>query len=212
MIKINLLGVAAPGPAIRERPPVTIGFQVGTLLGALIVCFLVVGVFYKIWSGKIDSLNVDLKKEQAEQARLAAIKAENLRYQQQVQQLDQRINTIQALQASRVGPVEIMTALGTVVNKTSDVYLYTASNTTGRLVLRGQSGSVDSMAVFLASLKSSGYFEDVQLHRFFEDDQHGRLTYKFDVSCVYKPPQLPLTGTPAAPTASPGAPAGRTGM
>ncbi len=209
MIKINLLGVAAPGPAVRERPPVTIGFQVGTLLGALIVCFLVVGVFYKIWSGAIDNLNVELKKEQAEQARLAAIKAENLRYQQQVQQLDQRINTIQALQASRVGPVEIMSALGNVVNKTSDVYLYTASNTTGRLALRGQAGSVDSMAVFLASLKSSGYFEDVQLQRFYEDDQHSRLTYKFDVSCVYKPPS---TGTPAAPSAAPGAPAGRTGM
>ncbi|MBZ5564073.1 MAG: PilN domain-containing protein [Acidobacteriia bacterium] len=212
MIKINLLGVAAPGPAPRERPPVTIGFQVGTLVGALIVCFLVVGVFYKMWSGAIDNLNIELKKEQAEQARLAAIKAENLRYQEQVQQLDQRINTIQALQASRVGPVEIMSALGTVVNKTSDVYLYTASNTTGRLALRGQAGSVESMAVFLASLKSSGVFDDVQLHRFFEDDQHGRLTYKFDVSCMYKPPQPPSTGTTAAPTATPGAPAGRTGM
>lgn len=212
MIKINLLGVAAPGPAVREKPPVSVGFQVGTLVGALIVCFLVVGVFYRMWSGAIDNLKTELKKEQAEQARLAAIKAENLRYQQQVKQLDQRINTIQALQASRVGPVEIMTALGNVVNKTSDVYLYTAANTTGRLVLRGQSGSVDSMAVFLASLKSSGVFDDVQLHRFFEDDQHNRLTYKFDVSCVYKPPQPPSTGTAAAPGATSGAPAARTGM
>jgi Tfp pilus assembly protein PilN len=212
MIKINLLGVAAPPPTAAPRAPATVAFQVGTFVGALIVCFLVVGVFYKVWSGAIENLQVELKKEKAEQARLAAIKAENLRYQREVKQLDQRINTIQALQASRVGPVQLMSALGNVVNKTHDVYLYAARTSTGRVVLSGQAGSVDSMATFLASLKNSGYFDDVQLRRFFQDDQGNRLRYKFDLDCVYKAPQPATAGAPAGAPAQPGARAQGTGM
>ena len=56
------------------------------------------------------------------------------------------------------------------------------------------------MANFLAFLKNSGSFDDVQLEQFYQDDQHERLTYKFTLSCQFKSP----TGGPS-PTAG-GAP------
>ena len=87
------------------------------------------------------------------------MKAQNEKYQQRLKDLETRINTIQALQNSRVGPVELMSALGNIVSKTNDIYLYTLTPAGDRLELKGQSGAVDSMANFLAFLKNSGTFE-----------------------------------------------------
>ena len=42
------------------------------------------------------------------------------------------------------------------------------------------------MANFLAFLKNSGSFDDVQLEQFYQDDQHDRLAYKFTLSCLFK--------------------------
>ncbi len=95
-------------------------------------------------------------------------------------------NTIQALQNSRVGPVELMSTLGNIVNKTSDIYLYTLSPQGERFELKGQSNSVDSMANFIAYLKTAGPFDDVQLSQFYQDDVKDKQTYKFSVSCGFK--------------------------
>ena len=207
MIKINLLGVAPPPTAAAAGAPATRTFQITIFVGSLVVCFAIVGVFYRFWSGEVAQLQKSLKQEQSRESELAGVKAQNDRYQQHLKDLETRINTIQALQSSRVGPVEFMTALSNVVNRTRDLYLFTVSPQGGRLVMRGQSESVDSMANFLSSLKSSGYFDDVQLRQFYEDDQENRLSFKFSLDCVYKPLTAAAaaapTGTPAS-TATPG--------
>jgi Tfp pilus assembly protein PilN len=206
MIKINLLGVAS-SRAVTE--PATLTFQLTFAVGSLVVCFATVGLTYKVWSGRVQKLQADLQREKAEQARLAAIKAETDQYQLQLKQLEMRIDTIQALQASRVGPVEHMTVLGDVVNRTIDLYLYTITPERDRTVLKGQAGSVESMAKFLASLKGSQYFQDVQLRQFYQDDQQNRLTYKFTIDYIYRPPAA--AAQPAAPPAAAGG-ARRAGM
>ena len=225
MIKINLLGAAPPptkAPSVGG-PPAPVATQVIMLVGALIICFGIVGIFYKIWSNQITDYENKLKKEQVRRTELAGVKAQNERYQQRLRDLETRINTIQALQNSRVGPVELMSALGGVVSKTNDVYLYTMAPVGDRVQLKGQSGTVESMATFLASLKNSGSFEDVQLEQFFEDDQKELLTYKFTLNCQFKSPTGgasptagaapggaaaggPGVGPPAGPAGLPGAP------
>ena len=144
--------------------------QVVMFVGALIICFGIVGVIYKIWTNQIADLRKARNREKIRQTELAVVKAQNEKYQQRLKDLETRINTIQALQNSRVGPVELMSALGNVVNKTNDVYLYTLAPAGDRLQLKGQSGTVDSMANFLAFLKNSGSFDDVQLEQFYQDD------------------------------------------
>jgi Tfp pilus assembly protein PilN len=196
MIKINLLGVAPPPTKAAPGPPATKAFQAVTFVGALIVSFAIVGVIYKIWSNQVVELQQKSKQEKMRQTELAVVKSQNEKYQQHLRDLETRINTIQALQNSRVGPVEMMTALGNVINRTSDVYLYTVSPTADRLVLKGQSGTVDSMANLLAFMKSSGYFDDVQLQQFYQDDQHNRLTYKFTLDCLLKSSTAAAAATP----------------
>jgi Tfp pilus assembly protein PilN len=197
MIKINLLGVAVPTPKAAPGAPSSKAMQLGSLAGALVVCFAIVGLLYKMWSGSIDTLNVQLKKQQAEQARLAAIRVENAKYEQERRLLEQRINTIEMLKASRVGPTEFMNALGNVVNKTKDLYLFTAAPQGERLVFHGQANSVDSVAGLMSSMKTSGYFDDVQLRQFYEDDVGNRISYKFNLDCAYKSPSAVASTTQA---------------
>jgi Tfp pilus assembly protein PilN len=201
MIKINLLGVAPPPTKAAPGPPATRVFQVVTFVGALIVSFAIVGVIYKIWSNQIAELEQRQKQEKVRQSELAGVKAQNERYQQRLKDLETRINTIQALQNSRVGPVEMMSALGNVVSRTSDVYLYTLTPAADQIHLKGESGSVDSMANFLGYLKNSGYFQNVQLQQFYEDDQHEHVNYKFSMDVAFKSP------TGAVMASAPGAPA-----
>ena len=127
MIKINLLGVAPPPSRVSSvgGAPAPKATQVVMFVGALVICFGIVGVIYKIWSNQIADLEKRQSQEKIRQTELAAVKAQNEKYQQRLKDLETRINTIQALQNSRVGPVELMSALGNIVNKTNDIYLYT---------------------------------------------------------------------------------------
>src|ERR1035441_6501340 len=123
MIKINLLGVAPPPSRLSSVTgvPAPKATQVLIFLGALIICFGIVGVIYKIWSIQIENLETARNREKIRQNELAAVKAQNATYQQRLKDLETRINTIQALQNSRVGPVELMGVLGNIVHRTRDV-------------------------------------------------------------------------------------------
>jgi Tfp pilus assembly protein PilN len=202
MIKINLLGVAAPKPKPALAPASKV-VQSGAFLGALVLCLGIAGLFYMIWSASIDRLNVELGKQQAERARLAAIRQENAKYEQERQLLEQRINTIQVLQASRVGPTEFMNALGNVLNKTSnDLYLVSVAPLGERVVIHGLAASAKSVAALLSFLKTSGYFYDVQLRQFYEDDVQSLVSYKFNMDCTYKSPSAAASPTQGGAGAS----------
>ena len=206
MIRINLLGVARPMAKPAAAPP-TAARQALIFVASLLAVFAVVGFIWRYWTTEINRLNQEYAKQQIEAERLKQIRAENLRYVQQRQQLESRINTIQTLVNSRVGPVDFMTALGNVVNRSSDLYLMTVTPEGARVVIRGQSNSVESIGNFVASLKNSGRFDEVQLRQYFQDDQHDRLSFKFQLDCVYKlPSAAPAAVQPAA--AAPGRQAG----
>jgi Tfp pilus assembly protein PilN len=222
MIKINLLGVAPPPTkmvSVGGAPPAAKATQIIMFVAALLVCFGIVGIIYKIWSNQIDDLTKARDREKIRAAELATVKAQNAKYQQRLQDLETRINTIQALQNSRVGPVELMSSLGNVVSKTTDVYLFTMAPVGEKLELKGQSGTVDSMASFMAYLKNSGYYHDIELQQFYQDDQHERLTYKFALNCAFKsstggasPTAGPMAQIPGGAPGAPGTPSGSLGQ
>ncbi len=200
MIRINLL---TTGAAMRVAKPVSAAPASGLrnflvfIVSALVAGGTVLG-FYTIWSRDVARLQQDLKKEQLREAELRGVQEQNRRYQQQLQQLEVRINTIQTLQNSKSGPVAFMTALSDVVNRTGDLYLFSVAPEGERLAIKGQSSTVESMAQFIAALKHSGSFQDVQLRQYWEDDQQNRLAYKFNLDCIYRSPAA------VAPAAAPG--------
>src|SRR5579871_3020731 len=118
MIKINLLGVApSPSKLSSSGAPATPTATLAMVfVGSLIVCLGIVGVIYKIWSNRIADYEQKRSREKIRQTELQAVKTQIQKYQQRLKDLETRINTIQALQNSRVGPVELMGSLGNIVN------------------------------------------------------------------------------------------------
>lgn len=210
MIRINLLGVTKPVKV--AAPPTSAGRQALIFGVAVVVAFGVVGFMYRIWSNQIADLNKKIADEKREADRLAQIRAENQRYVAQREQLERRINTIQALLNAKAGPVDFMTYLGTVATHNPDLYLLTVNPDGARVVIKGQSNSVESIANFIANLQGSGRFQDVQLRQYFQDDQFSRLAFKFNVDCVYKMPPAQPPATQGQPGAGPATPARQAGF
>lgn len=206
MIRINLLGVARPGPVKVAGPPPTAAKQAIMFVGSLVVALVIVGAFYLIWTAEVTKLTKERDEQKREQERLAQIRAEVQRLNQQKQQLERRKNTIQTLQNNRVGPADFMTALGNTVNRTNELYLLSVNPEGERVALNGQANTVQAIANFITELKRSDRFKDVQLRRYFQDDQDSRRSFKFNIDIVYKLPQAPAPEMkPAATPAAPGA-------
>lgn len=215
MIRINLLGVAPPPGAKAPGPPTTTA-RMAVIFGiALLVSFLVVAIFYRIWSTAVNQQKDALKKEQDREAELKTVAAKNQRYQADILELERRTKIMDTLQNSRTGPVDLMSGLGATVNRTNDLYLITVAPSGNRLVVRGQSNSVESIAVFIAALKKQfGPDSDVQLRQYYQDDQGQRLSFKFNIDFTYQqqPPPPAQTPAPAArPAPAPAAPGRRAG-
>jgi Tfp pilus assembly protein PilN len=191
MIKINLLreeSARATADVHSEPGARNPLYLIG---GSAVLSFGVIAFLWWYWSGQIAKLNVQMQRERAEQARLASIQAENARYQKQLQELERRITAIQALEAARVGPVQLMASLGEMVDRTPALYLLSVSNDGERLAFKGQAGTPAAIAEFINVLKNSNSFSDVQLRQYYQDDQESSRSFKFDLDCAYKPVALP---------------------
>jgi Tfp pilus assembly protein PilN len=211
MIKINLLEEPGVRDVGMEEAPSSASFQVKVLLPCVLAALAILGSLYGFWSHRIHQANDRLVVEQREAARLAAIQAENQRYEREVQERQARIQTIQALENSRTGPVELMQLLAASVNRTLGLYLLSVSSKNGRLGLDGGSPSVDSIADLITALEKAGSFGDVQLHQYYEDDRFDQVHFRFNLDCVYQPRNPAVAATPAVAPAAPAAAAHATG-
>jgi Tfp pilus assembly protein PilN len=200
MIKINFLQEEAVHAVDSE--PVATGLpparQTAVFLASLLVALALTGALYWFWNRQLNRLSQDLAAEQHEAARLSAVQAENQRFQQRVSEAERRLDTVRSLQNQRVGPVALMNALGELVNRTTGLYLLTVNAEGGRLQIQGQSDSLEAIVNFIGVLRHSGSFADVQFHQFFQDDQEKRLSFKFNLDCVYQPAATPTTARPGS--------------
>lgn len=211
MIRINLLGIQEKRPK-GPSPPTSAGRQAAIFVVSVVVSAVVVFFIYKMWSRQIADLNTKIAAEKREADRLAQIRAENQKYVAQRTQLERRITTIQALLNSKAGPVDFMTYLATVSTNNNDLYLLTVAPEGARVVIKGQSNSVESIASFIANLQGSGRFQDVQLRQYYQEDQFSRLAFKFNIDCVYKMPPAQPPAAQAPPGAGQATPARQVGF
>lgn len=203
MMKINLLGQEAPESKIALGSAAT--RQVLVFVVAMAVSMSTVGFVDYYWSHQISQVQAALKREQIRQKELASVRAQNQEYQRQLKTLEERIQTIQKLQARRQGPVDLMEGLGETVNRTRDLYLLQVSPKGNMLHIRGEASRVPAIAKFIRALMSSPQFSDVKLRQYYQDDQHGRINFKFNLDCAYVPPERkePAAGKKSAIAALP---------
>lgn len=200
MIRINLLEGATP--SLQPKPGPASSFPAKVFGGTLLAAAIVVGGCYWYLDRQLTRLGQQLEAERREAARLAAIQAENTRYEAQLRDIERRIAAIQALENNRQGPSDLMTVLGATVNRTAALYLVSVSPKEGRLVVNGLTGSVVFIADFIAALRAAGDFQDVQLRQYFEDDREGQVSFRFNLDCVYKPPTAAAPNPTGASTSA----------
>jgi Tfp pilus assembly protein PilN len=189
MIRINLLeGARRERETKPEVGPAAATFQAQVFIGALLVAGVVVGGVYWFLSHRLAELNKQMDVERREAARLAAIQAENTRYEADLKDIDRRIAAVQTLEDNRHGPTQLMMLLAGMVNRAPGLYLISVTPKEGRLLFNGASSSVTSIADFFGALNAAGNFRDVQLREYYEDDdKDGRVNFKFSLDCVYSP-------------------------
>lgn len=194
MMKINLL--AQDGPELRLVAGSSAqARQALIFVVALAVSMTTVGFVYYYWSHQVGQEQAALNREQIRQKELATVKAQNQEYQRQLKTLEERVHTIQMLQSSRQGPVDLMEGLSETVNRTHDLYLLQVTPEGNMLHIQGEAQQVPAIAQFIKALLSSSRFTDVKLRQYYQDNQHGRTNFKFNLDCSYVPPG---TATPAA--------------
>ncbi len=199
MMKINLLGQEAPRAAIvaGSSPAAR---QATVFMVALAITLGTVGFVYTYWGHQIKQQQAALVREQVRQKELASVKAQNQEYQRQLKTLEERVQIIQKLQASRQGPVDLMEGLGVSVNTTRDLYLLQVTSEGNVLHIRGEAQRVQAIAQFIKALMDSPRFGEVKLKQYYQDDQNGRTNFKFNLDCSYTRPEV---AAPAAAGKSP---------
>lgn len=207
MMRINLLGgpkVLAPTAAPAAVAPSAISASAVIFVALGLVSLIT--LFYL--QSEIKTLDTEIQAAERKKAELADIRRKAEGYEKTLSELQQRKDTVDALAKSRVGPVELMRALGVNATRANDLYLVSVAKERDRLQIKGQANTVDSIANFLAALEQSGSFTDVQLRQSFENDKGRRTNFDFTLDCLFK---SSATVGPEVPAAQPGGAAATAG-
>ena len=208
MIRINLL---APGRehAKRKAPGLPLAQRV-TIACSLILVGAGLGILWWWWALDRQStqLDADIAAAQRETARLKTLITQVETFEQQKQQLQQRVALIEELRQGQSIPVHLLDQLSRAL---PDMLWLTdlKQDTGGDLTLEGRCATLTALSDFVGNLEQSTYFTrpveiiDSQVEP--AAPPAGELI-KFSVKARFAPAAAPA---PAAVSARRGAPAGR---
>ena len=176
MIRINLLGVPKPKKGKREGAPVmptlpTDGPNpIFLLIVVLTISIGAVLYLQRQYTAENERIAAQMKKEQMDSVRLAAIKAKYEQRQKEAAEYEARVRVIDELRNNQSGPVDLLTMLGTTVNNTEAVWLNTMNDGGNQINVEGVALSANAVANLMSNLSKSGYFKTVQIERTYQDE------------------------------------------
>src|SRR5262245_424138 len=191
MIRVNLSGkqkkaVAKAAKATSSGPSTPTNAL--PLLHLLILVGTAIGgyLWYNSLTSQSSDLSTRIESLQEEQKKLEAIIKQDQVYEARKVALEKRIHVIEDLRKNQLSPVVVLDALDEAIDKTRFVWLSSLSQNNTTISMAGTGTSVDTLSSFVANLKSTGYFKNINLARF--DDSRGN--YTFSLSCEFSPPSL----------------------
>ena len=193
MIKVNLSGKQQqkkqqPVAKAASKPLSTGPSSALPLLHLVLVAgTAVAGYFwYSDLTTQSDNLSNRIGSLQQEQTKLDAIIKTEQVYETRKAALEKRIQIIEDLRKNQLSPVVVLDALANAIDRTRFVWLSNLSQSNATISMAGTGTSVDTLSDFVANLKSTGYFRNINLARF--DDAKGN--YTFSLTCEFSPPAL----------------------
>lgn len=192
MIRINLLGAPKPkskrgSAAVSAAAVMEVGDVGSPNLKIAIVLLLVAGINFGQWY-RLDRASKDIAKQMqsAEQKNreLADVKERYLERQRQADNYKRRVDVIDQLRASQVGPVNLLNTIGDTVNKTEAVWLDTMQDEGSSVNIKGMALSTDAVANLIANLQKTGYFKNIEIKETFQDSSFKDMqAFQFTLTC-----------------------------
>ena len=180
MIKINL----AP-PTGRSRAGVAPGINLGIVFGAIAALLVVVlGAYGFMLRAAVGELHRDIEQSQAEVARLKPIIAEGQRYRQEKEELERRVSAIEMVARNQSRPAYLLDALANMLP--ANLWLTRVEEKTQQLKFAGITYSSVALSDFMANLRVSGKFKDVDLVESRQDLTKSPRTITFEVTCRFE--------------------------
>lgn len=186
MIRINLLGI--PKAKKIKRPTITLGGAPNAgLIIAVIVAGTLGGNYYYYWklNSNAASLKRQLEDANAENKKLAAVKARYTERQKQFDAYDHRLKVIHQLQAGQQGPLSLLDTVSATVNSTDAVWLTSMTDEGANINLQGTALSSNAVANLITALKKTNYFKSIEMKETFQDDRVGDMqAFQFTLVCA----------------------------
>ncbi|HLJ25616.1 MAG TPA: PilN domain-containing protein [Candidatus Angelobacter sp.] len=203
MIRINLLGIPKAKRGKRPAAPASLSDGPSTTLLVLIfVIVLAAGLWgwYTIVDRQRVQLHKDLQAAQAENQRLAEVKAKYEANRRKAEQFEQRFRIIDQLKQAQSGPVSLLNMVADTVSKTDAVWLEAITDDGKNIDFTGLALSPDAVANLMANLEKTGKFKTVEIKETSQASEIKELqAFKFELICEKSGPNLP--GAPGAPGA-----------
>ena len=176
MIRINLLGIQRPKKGKRSSAPALPSLPSEgpnpILLLVIVLAIVGTGIYYLDHQYTVENQRIaeQMRKEQADAVRLAAIKTKYEERQKQAAEYEARVKVIDELRANQLGPVTLLNMVGTTVNNTDEVWLSSMNDGGNQINVEGVALSANAVANLMSNLIKSGYFKNVEITRTFQDE------------------------------------------
>lgn len=158
MIRINL----APASTKRGGGLSLPDLNLGTLFGVLaLVLVVVLGGWWWSLSAEIRRLNTEIAENKKQADQLKVVIAEGQRFRRDKEVLERRINAIEIVARQQTRPVYLLDAVLDQLPK--DLWLTRMEEKGTQLKFAGNTYSAMALSDFMANLKASGKFKDVDI-------------------------------------------------
>jgi len=180
-IRINL----AP-PVARKGFSLSVpSFNLGWLFGILFAVLLgALGMWWWGLESDMTRLNREIADNRTEVNRLKGLIAEGQRFKKEKEELERRINAIDAVARKQTRPVYLLDALADMMPR--DVWLTRLEERGPVLRLAGVAYSSIALSDFMNNLKASNKFADVDLVESRQDLSKPVRTITFEVTCRFE--------------------------
>jgi len=196
MIRINLLGISRPKKGKRSSAPSLPSLPSEgpnpILLLVIVLAIVGTGIYYLQHQYATENQRIaeQIRKEEADAVRLAAIKAKYEERQKQAAEYEARVKVIDELRANQSGPVNLLNMVGTTVNSTDEVWLSSMNDGGNQINVEGVALSANAVANLMSNLIKSGYFKNVEITRTFQDEAVKNMqAFNFVLVCEKQAPK-----------------------
>ena len=193
MIRINLLGNSKPknrrsgGPS---APTIEVGDVGSPMVKVLVAVMLLVAYNGYTWyhlDRQAQDIAAKMKVADQKNRELSEVKAKYLERQKEADNYKHRVDVIDQLRASQLGPVNLLNTIGDTVNNTEAVWLSTMKDSGASIDISGMALSNDAVANLIANLQKTGYFKNIEIKETYQDESVKEMqAFQFQLTCEKK--------------------------